>query len=559
MKFDLKKLPKQIKAFWKEPPKGRFLNLKEIFCLGSAGLGVSFICNIVNMYVTIGYLPTLYNLGPSGSLHATVIYIISCAFGLLFTPLYGRMVQRTKSKFGRYKPYILFLAPIVCLAACLACWSPQSLSLTGRTIYVYLTAVPTLFIWNLWYNTFNMFPGVFTPNQQERTDIWAPIGLVMGFAPSLMNVLKDVFAGIWGDVIAARIFGITSAVVGVICIVGLIKVKERVFITEIEDKKEKVTTWQGLKMVFKNKPLMILTIALILGSLKGTIDIVWHIVARVKYSGNMATGAQIFGALSLVIGFAATPNMILLPWLTRKFNNRSIMIFWQALNTAGYLIFALVGFQNLPVGSTSVIVISILRFMCAFNALGSLQPLILSEIGDHQQNMCGYRLEGFVQTFAYSLVLLFTQCFALVPAIIQMKMGFNLNDYIITNTPNVDPGKDPLNILSQDKIDIANKYFNIAVWISLASAAAMLVCLCFYNLSKKKHAQIMEELKAKSVNSDEIESEAGEGLDVLVEEMEKLEAEKIMAIENGVTLDEKNQVADKDDKDDKNDKDELDL
>lgn len=42
-----------IKRFWREPTKGRFLNLKEILCLGSAGLGVSFITNIINMYVTV--------------------------------------------------------------------------------------------------------------------------------------------------------------------------------------------------------------------------------------------------------------------------------------------------------------------------------------------------------------------------------------------------------------------------------------------------------------------------------------------------------------------------
>ena len=31
-------------------------------------------------------------------------------------------------------------------------------------------------MWNLFQNTFYMMPGVITPNQQERTDIWSPIG-----------------------------------------------------------------------------------------------------------------------------------------------------------------------------------------------------------------------------------------------------------------------------------------------------------------------------------------------------------------------------------------------
>lgn len=527
MKFDLKKLPKQIKAFWKEAPKGRYLNLKEILCLGGGSLGVSFICNIVNMYITISYLPVLYNLGADGSLHATLIYIAATFLGLIVSPLYGRMIQHTKSKYGRYKPYILFLAPVVAALAVLACWSPQSLSLTGRTIYVYCISIPTLFIWNLWFNTYNMFPGVITPNQQERADIWSPIGLVFGFAPTIMNVLKTFFAGLWGDLIAARIFGIASAALGFALVFMLLKVKEAVFITEEENKKEDLTTMQGLKMVFKNKPLMILTVALIAGSLKGTLDLVWDIVARVKFATNIATATQILSGLTLIIGFAATPNMILLPWLTRKFNNKTIAIGWAAINGLGYLILGCIGFDNLPQNGVSVALITLFRFMCAFAAMGSLQPLMLSEIADHQQNMTGYRLEGFIQTFAYSLVLLFTQIFALVPALIQKAMGFNLYDYNIQGdikdafgnviTPAT---QNQNNVLSADKLQRADDYFNIAVWISFASCLLMGILLMFYSLNKKKHAQIVEELKAKSVNAEEILSEAGKGLDIVIEEME---------------------------------------
>lgn len=488
-----------LKNFWKEPPKGRFLNLREILCLSSAGLGVSFICNIINMYITIGYLPILYNLGTYGTLHATVIYISACAAGLLLTPLYGRWIQRTRTGMGRYKPYILFLAPIVSLLAVAAVWSPQNLTQTGRIVYVYLLCIPTLLVWNLWFNTFNMFPGVFTPNRQERTDIWSPIGLVMGFAPTVMNVVKDVAAGLWGDVVAARVFGCVSAVIGVVCTIGLLGVRERVFITETENRKESVSTRQGLKMVLKNRPLIILTLAMMLGCMKGCIDMVWQIVARVHYADNMADGAMIFGAVSMVVGFGATPNMILLPFLTRRFNNRTIMLFWQALNTGAYLVLAVIGFNHMGQGAASAVLITALRFVAAFNAIGSLQPLMLSEIGDYQQYISGYRLEGFIQTFAYSAVLLVTQICALIPAVIQGAVGFNPNDYEIK--------ANAANVLPADKIAVADAYFNIAVWISVISGALMLICLAFYHLDKKKHAQIARELREGAVNAQDIRSE----------------------------------------------------
>lgn len=496
----------KVSTFWKKAPEGRYLNLKEILCLGGAGLGVSFICNLINMYVTIGQLPLIYDMGDYGTLHATIIYLVACVGGLLLTPVYGKAIQRTKSRWGRYKPYILFLAPCVSILGVFAVWSPGGLQLTERIIYVYCLSIPTLLVWNLWFNTWNLFPGVITPNQQERVDIWSPIGLVMGFAPTVMNVLKDVFAGIWGDVNAARIFGVTSCVVGMLCILLLTRVKERVFVTEAENKDNKIGALEGLKMVFKNKPLLILTLALTLGCMKGTIDTVWHIVARVKYAGDMATAAKIFGAVSMIVGFAATPNMLFLPLMTRKMNNRTIMIMWQAFNTGAYLILALIGFGNFEPGTTSAIVITALRFVASFNAIGSLQPLMLSEIGDYQQKLTGYRLEGFIQTIAYSFPMVITQLCALIPAVIQGRLGFNPNNYEII------PGES--NVLSEELVSIADRYFDIAIWISVASGALMLLCLFFYTLDKKKHAMIIEELKSNSVNSEEIEKSAADEAEI---------------------------------------------
>lgn len=519
-KIDFGKVIKSVHTFWGTPPKGKFLNLKEILCLGTASLGISFICNIISIYINTSQLPVLYNMGADGLLHATIMYIVAYGLGMVLTPIYGKMLQKTKSKFGRYKPYLLFLAPVVSLFAILASWSPQGLIVselidseiqTFNIIYMYLVCTPTILVWNLWYNTFNMFPGVFTPNQQERADIWSPIGLVMGFAPTIMNALRGVFERAWGTVVAARAFSIASVLIGLICVVLLIRVKERVFITEEENKKESIPIWKSLKMVLKNKPLMILSAAMILGSLKGTIDGAYDLIGRVKYATEVGDAVAIMGGLSLFVGFAATPNMILLPWLTRKFNNKTILMFWQLCNILGLAVFSIVGFQNFEQSAGTAAIITVIRFVATFNALGSLQPLMISEIGDYQQNKTGYRLDGFIQTMMYSVVTFISNLFMLVPAFIQKSMNINLNDYSVP--------EGGINRLSEELISRADGYFNIVTYISLASSILMFICLIFYPLSKKKHAQIVEELKGKAINSDEILSEQGNKVlfDVLVD------------------------------------------
>lgn len=514
-----------LKRFWKEPPKGRFLNLREILRLGVSSLGISFIANLVSMYVTVSQVPLIYDMGNSGTLHATIMYAVASVLALIVTPFYGRMIQRTKSKFGRYKPYILFLAPVVAILGAASIWSPQNLNQTQRIIYVYVLCTPTLLVWNLWHNTFNLFPGVFTPNQQERADIWGPIGLVIGFAPTIMNALRGILVRLFhSDIIVSRIYAIFCAVVGIALTIALIGVKERVFVTQEEEKKEKISTIEGLKMIVKNKPLMIFTLALCLGCLKNTIDLSWDIIARVKYATTMENAAAICSSLSLVVGFAATPNMILLPWMTRKFNNRTILLFWQTCNLSANLVCALIGLQHFPQGSWSPYVITIIRFVTMFNCLGSLQPLILSEIGDLQQAKSGYRLEGFIQTFAYQLVLVVSQAAAFIPAIIQKEMGYNPANYQV---------KEGIDMVSPELIKIAENYGNVALWLSAASSALMLICLLFYNYNKKKHAEVIAQLKATSVNSEEIANEQG-SLNMLEDVVDGTKEEKVCVSEEGL-------------------------
>ncbi|MDE6372099.1 MAG: hypothetical protein K2L61_00995, partial [Clostridia bacterium] len=59
-------------------------------------------------------------------------------------------------------------------------------------------------------------------------------------------------------------------------------------------------------------------------------------------------------------------------------------------------------------------------------------------------------------------------------------------------------------------IAIAENYGNVALWMSAISSGLMLICLLFYNLDKKKHAEIVAQLKATAVNAEEIEQEEGD-------------------------------------------------
>ena len=462
------------------------MNLKEILCLGGTAFGVSTIITIVSGLITATQIPGIYDIDV---IHGAWICFISSIIGLVIQPVFGKLIQNTNTKYGKYKPFLLVLAPVLAAFAIAATWQPQGLTEQARTIYAYLICTPTLIIWNLVQNTFYLLPGVITPNQQERTDIWSPIGLVIGFSPTIMNVLGNVIKGHFNELgqeyLAFRYLGFIYAAVGLVLILCLFKVKERVIPTV--ENKEKVGLIEGLRLILKNKPLLIFTLALVLGSSRAVVEVDAEVIGRLRYAATIGEGAQIYGALTLITGFAVTPNMILLPLMTRKMNNRSILMIWMGCNTVGYLILGIIGLQAIPQGATSAVVITLLRFISLFNALGSLQPLMMAELCDYQQYLTGKRLEGFIQTFLYALVLVFTNVGLVVMAYVKQFMGYQPS-YFYGGA--LDP--------SAEQIDSALNYFNIAFIVSAVSAALMFITLFFYKLSKKEHAQIVAALEQKS-------------------------------------------------------------
>ncbi len=481
----IKSLFTSLKNGWSTPPKGRYLTFKEMACYGFSGLGVSFIVNVITAVITATQIPYIYEIDV---IHGTIIFSIVGVSNLLIQPFFGKMLQNTKSKFGRYKPYIIGIAPVISLFVVLATWLPQVNSMTFRVVYAYCTCIPVLVLWNIWYNTFYMIPAAMTPVSQERTDMLSPVGLIMGFAPTVMNFIigpiRAHFMSQGREYMAFRLMGLISTAIGVILVFLILKTKERIY--ETPQERENISVKEGLRLVMQNKPLMIYTLAMIIGSLRGVAEMNSYYIGQFRYGETTEQGLSLFSMLSPIVGFAATPAMLLLPFMTRKMNNKSIMIMWQAINTVAYGVLCIIGYENIPVGTPTAVVITVIRFVTGFNAVGTLTPIMLSEIYDYQQWKTGRRLEGFIQTFAVSMTGLVSQFAMFIPTFIQQKIGYQPMNF-----------KNGAEYLPEN-IAIMNQWFNISAVITVVSGILFIAVMAFYPLSKKKYNQIMEELKEKS-------------------------------------------------------------
>ena len=98
-----------VKYYWKEPPKGRYMSFKEIGSYAFGGIGaylivsMSYICMLAttNVFITgtIGITPTdMY-----------ILYVIATVASIPLTGLRATIVDNTRNKAGKYRPYILMM------------------------------------------------------------------------------------------------------------------------------------------------------------------------------------------------------------------------------------------------------------------------------------------------------------------------------------------------------------------------------------------------------------------------------------------------------------------
>ena len=565
MKEKVAKLFSTVKAMWDKPLEGRYLNIKEILSFGLYSLGNSWIYNTIMLVVTITEIPYFYDID---AIHGYLIYIAGSLINMLLLPIVGQSMEKKRTKWGRYKPYILFSLPILALFTMMSMWVPQYNTEVDRIIYAYCSCVPVIAISTFANNMYQTMPNVITPNTQERADIMTPIGLIVGFAPTIMNVIIGPIRSAFptNEEVALRIVGAIAVVLGTVFVIFIVKVKERVYelndqnrelleaqaegvsAEDIEDERfvaaaegaeavaeeaeadliietgqatglaavrerfkakaaerrarkaaekaspDYLSFADSMKLLFKNKALWILFAALVIGSLREFWMQFQNLIIQTRFDEIPSVAVAVGGVPKTVIGFGVTVSMLLLPLCTRKLSKNWIIILFSSLSLLSIAILGFVGFGNIPQGTTSAVVITILLFIARVNPTNLLNPVMLGDLADYQQYKTGRRLEGHIQNFIMVIPVMLSFVFMLCGWVWQQDIGFEPSAY----KGNIDIP------YTADLLNTASEWFTAAFLLTAASILGMIIILIFYPLSKKKVEEVTVALSGASVNADEM-------------------------------------------------------
>lgn len=496
MKLNVKEAVSTLKLRWNTPAEGRYLSFKEIGAYGLGGLGYSCLINTIYIFLTAAMIPYMYGID---NMHGTTIAFLVTVLNLVVQPVFAKLFDNSHSKMGKFKLFFTLVTPLIGAFAIASMWVPQSDSEVFRTVYAYLTCTPTLLLTGIYAMLYTNMPTVMTTNNQERADVLGPVNLIIGFAPTVLNaivpMIRSHFKQQGKEYIAYRIISVLFVAIGILMSLLIVKfVKERVYVTK--EKQENIRFMDGIKQVLKNKPFMTFQFISIFNTLRTVISVQFYFIAMYKYSMEWGKGEGIFGALSLITGFGATPAMLLAPILIRKIKKKDLMVLSQLLFTLPLVGILLTGgFGNLKTGAMTIIVMTVTGFLFNFNTgIGVVTtPTMAGEQYDYQQYQTGQRLEGFMAAVGAWTAGIGGALLSYIPALIQKAVGFEQGK----------PQFQEASAYLPQNMAIIDKWFNCAAIISIVCGIIWMIGIkFFYKLDEKKHGEIMAALKEQALNAD---------------------------------------------------------
>ena len=239
-------------------PGEQKLSVKEKIGYSLGDLAANLVFQTLVSWISYYYL-NIYGLKPEHASMLTLIVGLIAAFA--FNPVMGAIADRTNTKWGKFRPWILWTSVPLGVVALLAFRTP-GFDYQGKVIYAIITYALLLMLYAANNLPYSALSGVITGDMKERNSMGAYRFVAVMFAQFFVQVFMYNFiikAG-GGDSAAAKAIGI-SKVMTVLAIIGIVMLiicflttKERV----IPKPEQKSRLKEDLSDLFKNKPWIIM-------------------------------------------------------------------------------------------------------------------------------------------------------------------------------------------------------------------------------------------------------------------------------------------------------------
>lgn len=202
----------------------------------------------INMFKTYAAIYYVDRLGLNTELFSLVLFIYTF-IDALDNPVYGYFSDRTRTKWGRRRPWLIIGAPLLALGL-VAFFNPPGLSGNSLFVYFLLTYILTGTLDSLVNANYGaLFPDLFK-SESERAVTNALRQAFQLVAMIISIALTPMMTNLIGYPMTAVVYGILGAGVIIYSTLGCYENPENL-------KLEKPQLWDSLKTLFKNKKFWI--------------------------------------------------------------------------------------------------------------------------------------------------------------------------------------------------------------------------------------------------------------------------------------------------------------
>lgn len=375
------------------------IKLREKIGYGFGDMASSMFWKLFGAYLMIFYTDVF---GLPAAMVGTM-FLVTRIWDSVFDPVVGIVADRTNSRWGKFRPYILCLAVPFGIVGALTFYTP-SFGLTGKLVYAYATYSIMMMVYSAINVPYASLLGVMSPNPSERNTLstfrmtFAYIGSFIALL--LFMPMANAFSGHSKDVADQQMgWFMAAATIAVLCVVLFLGcfswTKERV--KPINEQKTSLKT--DIKDLFHNRPWWILFVAgvaaLVFNSIRDGAAVYYfkyYIVEEHFHTINIFGISFVLSGLFLAVGQAANIiGVVLAAPVSNKIGKKHTFALAMLLTAVLSVIFFWFDKDDIVL----IFVFQCLISMCA----GSIFPLLWSmyaDCADYSELNTGNRATGLI-------------------------------------------------------------------------------------------------------------------------------------------------------------------
>ena len=399
----------KVRTYWKTPMAGRYMSFREIVAYSGGGIGAYMIITLgTACLLATGNTLISSTLGVDAT-DMYIMYVIAVLANIPLTGIRANIIDNTRNKAGKYRPYIVTMALPTAIICILMVWFPYNKleSIVGPGMIfgetrAYVAKCAIIMVLNLFlhffyyffYDAYENLIHVLSPNTQERADVSSVKSIVYSLAPTLVNlftpiIAQNIFHTNTTDIRVYRLLYPILGVLGILLCIVVYKYTEEK-IVQARTHVVQIKFMDALREVAKNKYFWIISLAGWIGFLESSYA---NILNWLYNYGGVCSGNE-YGLIVTLYGNSSLWGMLLAPFCIRKWGKKSVLVITNLFNIA--FILMMLPFTNELNGSFTIwLVMGCLYlngFMGAFAHI--LNPAIQADIRDYQQYKTGERIDG---------------------------------------------------------------------------------------------------------------------------------------------------------------------